>query len=119
VRSATSRSGFTLIEIMIALAIIGIIMAIAAPSYKRYEEYALTRACFANQKTISGALANFNLDTSQKRTDIPQVFATLQAAGYLQVAPDDPGQGGSTTQSDYQFTYAGFGVKCTVHGTLQ
>jgi prepilin-type N-terminal cleavage/methylation domain-containing protein len=115
----TGRSGFTLIEIMIVISIIIIILAIATPAYRRYENFAMTRACFANQKTISSALQNYNLDTSQHRTDVPEIFTTLISAGYLQTLPLDPGGGGTGSINDYQYTTNGFGIRCTRHGILQ
>jgi general secretion pathway protein G len=119
VASPESRRGFTLIEILIVITILILILAIATPAYKRYEDYAMTRACFATQKTISSALQNYNLDTSQRRTDMPDIFPTLVSTGYLQTTPQDPGQGGTASAADYQYTSSGFGVRCIKHGILQ
>ena len=113
-----ARRGFTLIEIMIVIAIIGIIAAIAAPAYEKYRKYSNTRACYANQKTISAALQNFNLDRNETRTDLPDVMQVLVSAGYLRTAPNDPGAGPGT-QSNYLPTTVGFSITCKSHGPLQ
>lgn len=112
------RSAFTLIEIVIVCVIIGVLVGLAAPAYERYKHYSYTRACFANQKTVSSALQSYNLDKNEKRTDFPDVMQVLYSAGYIRSVPSDPGSGlGSSAQ--YQPTSIGFGVTCKSHGALQ
>ena len=115
------RQAFTLIELMIVIAIIGVLAAIAVPNFKRARERANTRACYANQKTIAGALEMYNLD---KNTDVkaldPAFLGSLVTDGYLQSVPNDPGQGGGTASSDhYTWINDGNGIKCVAHGTIQ
>jgi len=116
-RGTCRGSGFTLIELMIVILILGVIAGIAAPAYEKYRKYSNTRACFSNQKAISGALQNYNLDKNTKRTDLPAVLKDLQGDGYIRTVPEDPGEGPGTS-SNYLYTTTGHGIRCAKHGAL-
>ena len=50
------KSAFTLVEIMIVVAIIGLLAAIAIPNFVKARTTAQTNACIANLKQIQGAI---------------------------------------------------------------
>lgn len=57
-----NKSGFTLVEIMIVVAIIGLLAAIAIPSFLNARKKSQTSACQNNLRQISGAVDQYMLD---------------------------------------------------------
>ena len=55
-------AGFTLIEVMVVLAIIGIVVAIATPTWLRQRELSRGRACQENLGKIDGAKEAYAID---------------------------------------------------------
>lgn len=56
------RRGFTLVEIMIVVLIIGILLGIAVPNFIRARESGRTRTCTANLKQIDAAKEHYAMD---------------------------------------------------------
>lgn len=52
----TNRKGFTLVEIMIVVAIIAVLAAIAIPNFIKSRKESQKNACIANLKQIEGAI---------------------------------------------------------------
>jgi general secretion pathway protein G len=65
--------GFTLIEIMIVIAIIGTLSAIALPSYLRYKNNARIAAACADIRIIEKQISNFVIDNDQLPNSLNQL----------------------------------------------
>ena len=66
---AKSKKGFTLVEIMIVVAIIGILAAIAIPNFIKSRKMSRAKACVSNLKQIDGAVQQWALEAKKSGTD--------------------------------------------------
>ena len=68
----TSRkAGFTLVEIMIVVAIIGLLAAIAIPNFIKARATSQQNACINNLRQIDGAINEWALETGQSNGATP------------------------------------------------
>ena len=63
-KALRSKKGFTLVEIMIVVAIIGLLAAIAIPNFVNARTTARNKACQANLKQIEGAIQVWAIDNN-------------------------------------------------------
>ena len=86
------QHGFTLVEIMIVVAIIGLLAAIAVPNFVRARSKAQQNACINNLRQIEGAKAQWALENKKVDTD---TITTTDVTPYLKgsVMPECPAAG--------------------------
>src|SRR3954462_7896811 len=65
--NANRKSGFTLVEIMIVVAIIGLLAAIAIPNFVKARTTAQKNACINNLRQIDGAKEQWALEKKKSK----------------------------------------------------
>ncbi|RKY42963.1 MAG: prepilin-type cleavage/methylation domain-containing protein [Candidatus Makaraimicrobium thalassicum] len=108
IRKFMGKKGFTLVEIMIVVAIIGLLAAIAIPNFMQARTRAQTNACIANLKQIDGAKTLYALDNNLS-TGAACGMANLVTA-YIKRTPSCPAGG------TYTVGTIGTTVTCSVAG---
>ena len=73
-RPNNKQTGFTLVEIMIVVLIIGILLAIAIPNFVAARESSRAKACVGNLKQIDSAKQQSAMDNKLSGNDATSVF---------------------------------------------
>jgi prepilin-type N-terminal cleavage/methylation domain-containing protein len=109
-----SQKGFTLIELMIVIAIIAILAAILIPNFLHARSEAQTAGCEGNEKQIATAFEEYAVDHNGSYGAGGTVTSTLLGTLYLGVTPTDPVDASSysvnttaASYGSYQITDAG------------
>ena len=97
-KNRTSRkSGFTLVEIMIVVAIIGLLAAIAIPNFIKARTTSQMNACINNLRQVDGAIQQWALE---QKKDAAAKVAFSDISAYLKNSVICP-SGGTTFANSY------------------
>jgi prepilin-type N-terminal cleavage/methylation domain-containing protein len=91
--SPSRKSAFTLVEIMIVVAIIGLLAAIAIPNFIKAREASQKNACIANLKQIDGAKNTWALEQKKISSDVPVDTDLFGTTVYIRDKPACPANG--------------------------
>src|ERR1051325_9841507 len=83
----TAPKAFSLIEVMIVVAIIGVLMAISIPNITKARLSATRNVCIGNLRQIEAAKRIWALEKEKTATDIPVDSELFGSSNYLRDKP--------------------------------
>ena len=102
------KAAFTLVEIMIVVAIIGLLAAIAIPNFVRARTTAQMNACINNLRQIDGAIQLWALE---QKKDTTAGVGEADVLPYLKNSVTCP-SGGTTFGDSYTITTVAASARC-------
>jgi prepilin-type N-terminal cleavage/methylation domain-containing protein len=103
-------SGFTLIEIMVVVLLIGVLAAMAIPNFKKAIETTHARACIVNLKNIDGAKLQWMMAANKTSADTPPCEELFGEDKFIEDEPKCPAGG------TYELRTAGKKTLCSIPG---
>lgn len=118
------RRGFTLLELMIVVAIIGILAAVAIPNYIDATDEAKAARIQADLATIGAAVEIYRVKTGKYPSSLEALVSDSGTGGQLKAVPKPPvdgaysapGANGEVTFTFNDVTYSSFGTKTETAG---
>ena len=110
-----NKKHFTLVEIMIVVAIIGLLAAIAIPSFMKARATSQKNACINNLRQIDGAKEQWAMETNQPSTATP---VATDLDGYIKGGTADclcPSDSSETFATSYTINALGTNPACQIN----
>ena len=104
------QAGFTLVEIMMVLAVLGLLLGIALPAFARRREFARQQLCISNLGQIESAKQRWGVEQGKSDGDLPAVSDLIGGGSYIPRMPECPAGG------VYSFRVIGTNATCTIPG---
>ncbi len=104
------RGGFTLIEIMIVIAILAMIIAIAVPNFLKSRTHARMQVCIENLSQIESAKQLWGLEAGKQDGEVPVESDLVGPSLYIKTMPQCPAGGA------YSFNGIGANATCDIPG---
>src|SRR2546430_2629601 len=108
IQNVQRKSGFTLVEIMIVVAIIGLLAAIAIPNFVKARNTAQKNACINNLRQIDGAKEQWALE---KKKSAGAASVDTEIEEYIKGGAPKCPSGGS-----YTYNAVDTGPVCSISG---
>jgi type IV pilus assembly protein PilA len=105
--------GFTLVELMVVVLIIGILVAIAVPIFNAAKASAQKKTCFANERTVEGAYQQYLAGDNPTVANDTDLETALKGT-YIKTWPTCPDTAGAYTGT-YPVGNGSVTWTCSVH----
>lgn len=108
-----------ILDLVVAGVIYAVLLASSVPNFSTGHRRNPARSCFANQKTIAGAVEMYELDFNRTLPQLDDETRRLLVGNYLQRFPDDPDAGPGSAWHYVLVPESGNRVTCIWHGPIQ
>jgi prepilin-type N-terminal cleavage/methylation domain-containing protein len=106
----SGRRGFTLLEILIVVAVVGILVALAIPNFLKSRVQARKQMCIENLSQIESAKQIWGVEHGKKDGDVPNEDDLIGPDKYIKKQPQCAAGG------TYSFNAVGTTATCNIEG---